>query len=233
MKFDRFSEYGDTILAHWKHRSTHRGGKCSSNVHVFGSMAVTSAKPAICDMVNEAFRFEVFLRQNEIPMPQIADCLPFLLLNFEIKRINFIVRCIWLNTIVMFDSSPMERFWWWHQLMSRPTLLVNCKMANFVRMFLKAAISKHWYDQMANMRIWKINRHFKFNLFVTFHLDSIRFLDDIVTVIVRKNKTGREERMRAFTDYERDQPTFYLQFLMSYTRKRRIAQLEWKKYSVM
>lgn len=79
-------------------------------------MAVTSAKPAICDMVNEAFRFEVFLRQfdqneSEIPMPQIADCLPFLLLNFEIKRINFIVRCIWLNTIVMFDSSPMERFW--------------------------------------------------------------------------------------------------------------------------
>lgn len=38
--------------------------------------------------------------------------------------------------------------------------------------------------------------------------------------------------MRAFTDYERDQSTFYLQFLMSYTRKRQIPQLEWKKYSV-
>lgn len=64
----------------------------------------------------------------------------------------------------------------------------------------------------------------------------VRFLNDVVTVIVRKNKTKesnhRDERIRAFTDYERDQPTFYLQFLMSYTRKRRIPQLEWKKYSV-
>lgn len=145
------------------------------------------------------------------------------------NRISFIDRYIWLNTIVMCDSSPMARFWWWHQPMNRPTLLVNFNMANTVRMCSKAAISKHWCVQMANNEGKLTGNSISFSLF---NFAAIRFLDDIVTVIVRKNKTGREERMRAFTDYERQQPTFYLQFLMSYTRKRRIPQLEWKKYSV-
>lgn len=64
---------------------------------------------------------------------------------------------------------------------------------------------------------------------------NFRFSNDMVTIMVRKNKSkdhSHQERIRGFTDYEKDAPTFCLQFLMSYTKKRRIPQLEWKKYSV-
>lgn len=71
------------------------------------------------------------------------------------------------------------------------------------------------------------------------HIDCcvhFRFSNDVVTIIVRKNlKTkdhGHQERYRSFTDYEKEPPTFCLQLLMSYTKKRRLPQLEWKKYSV-
>ncbi|XP_031631673.1 F-box only protein 9 [Contarinia nasturtii] len=65
---------------------------------------------------------------------------------------------------------------------------------------------------------------------------NYKFSNDMVTIMVRKNKSkdhNHQERIRGFTDYEKDAPTFCLQFLMSYTKKRRIPQLEWKKYSIM
>lgn len=61
-----------------------------------------------------------------------------------------------------------------------------------------------------------------------------RFSNDMVTIIVRKNKTkDYQDRVRTFVDYEKESPTFCLQLLISYTKKRRIPQLEWKKYSVI
>ncbi|XP_055325137.1 F-box only protein 9 [Sitodiplosis mosellana] len=65
---------------------------------------------------------------------------------------------------------------------------------------------------------------------------NYKFSNDMVTIIVRKNKTkdhGHEDRYRGFMDYEKEPPTFCLQLLMSYTKKRRLPQLEWKKYSII
>lgn len=60
-----------------------------------------------------------------------------------------------------------------------------------------------------------------------------RFSDDMVTIIVRKNKTKEHSQMDKMRGgYNRESPSFCLQFLMSYTKKRRWPQLEWKKYSV-
>lgn len=64
---------------------------------------------------------------------------------------------------------------------------------------------------------------------------SFRFSNELVTIIVKKHKSkehGFQERIRGFTDYEKEPPTFCLQLMISYTKKRRLPQLEWQKYSV-
>lgn len=64
---------------------------------------------------------------------------------------------------------------------------------------------------------------------------NFRFNDDVVTIIVRKNSSKQQhqnDRMHGLDEYDTKTPTFCMQLQMSYTKKRRTPQLEWKKYSV-
>lgn len=53
-----------------------------------------------------------------------------------------------------------------------------------------------------------------------------RYTDDMITLFVKKNqvKGSHDEKSRV--------PTFAFQFVISYGRRKRIPQLEWKKYTV-
>lgn len=60
-----------------------------------------------------------------------------------------------------------------------------------------------------------------------------RFNGDVVSIMVKKNAPKHQSnRHHGFDDFNRKQPTFCLKLQMSYTKKHRIPQLEWKKYSV-
>lgn len=57
----------------------------------------------------------------------------------------------------------------------------------------------------------------------------------MVTIIVKKNPTKHQshlDKIHGIDEFDTKHPTFCLQLQMSFTKKRRIPQLEWKKYSV-
>lgn len=85
----------------------------------------------------------------------------------------------------------------------------------------------HTYRIRASISVKYYNLIFLFEYFTIYD----RYSDDIVILMVKKNK-AKEEQNRAIDDFEDRRPTFCLEFTMSYTKRRRIAQLEWKKYSV-
>lgn len=71
---------------------------------------------------------------------------------------------------------------------------------------------------------------------VIFLVVYFRYSNDTVTIMVRKNKAKDhghlEHKIRGFSDIEKEPPTFCLQLQMSFTKRRAIPQLEWRKYSV-